>query len=65
MAERFGSGALRATVSQNLVFIDVPNAKTGELARELGQIGLHVDGSDVLARRSGLHRHGVLQARHH
>jgi len=45
LAERFGSGALRATVSQNLVFIDVPYRKTGELARELGQIGLHVDGS--------------------
>ncbi len=45
LAERFGSGALRATVSQNLVFIDVPYGKTGELVRELGQIGLHVDGS--------------------
>ncbi|HEY1647885.1 MAG TPA: nitrite/sulfite reductase [Terracidiphilus sp.] len=45
LAERFGGGALRATVSQNLVFIDVPKAKTAELAKELGQIGLHVDGS--------------------
>jgi sulfite reductase (ferredoxin) len=45
LAERFGSGALRATVSQNLIFIDVPNNKTAELARELGQIGLQVDGS--------------------
>jgi sulfite reductase (ferredoxin) len=27
------------------VIIDVPKAKTGELARELGQIGLHVEGS--------------------
>ena len=45
LAERFGSGALRATVSQNLLFIDIPNNKTAELARELGQIGLHVDGS--------------------
>ncbi len=45
LAERFGSGSLRATVSQNLIFIDVPTAKTGELARELGQIGLHVEGS--------------------
>ena len=45
LSERFGSGRLRATVSQNLLFIDVPNAKTGELARELGQIGLHVQGS--------------------
>ncbi|MGA2888034.1 MAG: nitrite/sulfite reductase [Terracidiphilus sp.] len=45
LAERFGSGALRATVSQNLLFIDIPNQKTAELARELGQIGLQVDGS--------------------
>ncbi len=45
LAERFGSGALRTTVSQNLLFIDIPNNRTAELARELGQIGLHVDGS--------------------
>ena len=45
LSERFGSGALRATVSQNLIFIDVPNNKAAELARELGQIGLQVDGS--------------------
>ena len=45
LAERYGSGALRATVSQNLLFIDVPNHKTAELVRELGKIGLQVDGS--------------------
>jgi len=45
LAERYGSGALRATVSQNLLFIDIPNHKTAELARELGQIGLQVEGS--------------------
>jgi sulfite reductase (ferredoxin) len=45
LAERFGSGALRTTVSQNLLFIDIPNRKTAELARELGAIGLHVEGS--------------------
>ncbi len=45
LAERFGSGTLRATVSQNLLFIDIPNNKTAELARELNQIDLHVDGS--------------------
>ena len=45
LAERFGSGALRTTVSQNLLFIDIPNGKTAELARELGKIGLQVDGS--------------------
>jgi sulfite reductase (ferredoxin) len=45
LAERFGSGGLRATVSQNLVIVDVPRQKTGELARELGGIGLRVEGS--------------------
>jgi sulfite reductase (ferredoxin) len=45
LAERFGSGSLRATVSQNLVIVDVPNSKTGELARQLGQIGLYVEAS--------------------
>jgi sulfite reductase (ferredoxin) len=45
LAERFGSGDLRLTVSQNLVLVGVPKAKTAELAKELGQIGLHVEGS--------------------
>jgi sulfite reductase (ferredoxin) len=45
LAERFGSGALRTTVSQNLLFIDISNRKTTELVRELGNIGLQVEGS--------------------
>ena len=45
LADKYGSGALRATVSQNLLFIDVPNEKAHELVRELGAIGLHVEGS--------------------
>jgi sulfite reductase (ferredoxin) len=45
LAERFGGGSLRATVSQNLIFTDVPTRQAGELAKELGQIGLHVEGS--------------------
>ncbi|MGA2351892.1 MAG: nitrite/sulfite reductase [Terracidiphilus sp.] len=45
LADRFGTGALRTTVAQNLLFIDIPNNKTAELARELNQIGLQVDGS--------------------
>jgi sulfite reductase (ferredoxin) len=45
LADRFGSGNLRATVAQNLIFVDVPYKKTGELVRELGQIGLHVEGT--------------------
>ncbi|HXS77594.1 MAG TPA: nitrite/sulfite reductase [Terracidiphilus sp.] len=45
LADKYGSGALRATVSQNLIFIDVPNEKARDLVRELGAIGLHVEGS--------------------
>jgi sulfite reductase (ferredoxin) len=45
LAERFGSGSLRATVAQNLIFIDIPNHNVRELARELATIGLQVDGS--------------------
>jgi sulfite reductase (ferredoxin) len=46
LAERFGSGALRTTVSQNLLMIDVPNQKVIELIGELKKIGLHVEGSN-------------------
>jgi sulfite reductase (ferredoxin) len=45
LAERFGSGALRTTVSQNLLFIDIPNNRTAALIEELGRIGLQVEGS--------------------
>ena len=45
LAERYGSGNLRTTVSQNLVFIDIPNHDVAALAAELGQIGLYVEGS--------------------
>jgi sulfite reductase (ferredoxin) len=46
LSERFGTGELRATVSQNLVFINVPNAKVGALVNELGHIGLHVEATN-------------------
>jgi sulfite reductase (ferredoxin) len=45
LAERFGSGSLRATVSQNLVFVDIPSSRAIELATELGNIGIQVEGS--------------------
>jgi sulfite reductase (ferredoxin) len=45
LAERFGSGSLRTTVSQNLLFLDIPNEKAAELVSELGKIGLQVEGS--------------------
>jgi sulfite reductase (ferredoxin) len=51
LAERFGRtetasiGELRLTTMQNLLLVNIPNANARELARELGHIGLHVDGS--------------------
>jgi sulfite reductase (ferredoxin) len=45
LADRLGGGGLRTTVSQNLLFVDIPNSKTAELASELRKIGLQVDGS--------------------
>jgi sulfite reductase (ferredoxin) len=46
LSERFGSGSLRTTVSQNLLVIDVPNQMVIELIGELKKIGLHVEGSN-------------------
>ena len=45
LAERFASGELRTTNMQNLLIVNVPNARTEQLARELGEIGLPVSGS--------------------
>ncbi len=45
LAERYGSGNLRATVMQNLIFIDVPSEKEHALAEEIDRIGLRVEGS--------------------
>ena len=45
LADKYGSGSLRATVSQNLLFIDIPNQNVPTLIRELGAIGLHVEAS--------------------
>ena len=46
LSERYGSAQLRATVAQNLLFIDVPYLKTGELVRQLGQTGFYVEASN-------------------
>lgn len=45
LAERFGSGELRTTNMQNLVFVNVPKAQTEILARELEAAGLRISGS--------------------
>jgi sulfite reductase (ferredoxin) len=45
LAERYGDGQLRATVAQNLIFVNIRKEQAAELTKELGQIGLHVDGT--------------------
>lgn len=45
LAERFATGELRTTVTQNLLVVNVPQANASALARELEQIGLRVNGS--------------------
>jgi sulfite reductase (ferredoxin) len=45
LAEQYGSGQLRATVMQNLLFLGIPSEKAAEFARELQKISLHVEGS--------------------
>ena len=45
LAEQFGSGDLRATTTQNLVFVNIPTSRTTELVQELAKIDLRVEGS--------------------
>jgi sulfite reductase (ferredoxin) len=45
LAEKYGDGQLRATIMQNLLFINVPSERAGELAREIEGIGLAVEGT--------------------
>jgi len=43
LAERYGDGQLRATIMQNILLVNVPDAKTAALVVELNSLGLHVD----------------------
>jgi sulfite reductase (ferredoxin) len=43
LAEEFGDGSLRATIMQNIVLANVPNARTTELVHALNRIGLQVE----------------------
>jgi sulfite reductase (ferredoxin) len=45
LAERYGSGELRTTIMQNLIFINVPTENASDLASEIEKIGLRVEGS--------------------
>ncbi len=45
LARQFGSGELRTTVTQNLLFVNVPKRNVDALVRELAAIDLRVEGS--------------------
>jgi sulfite reductase (ferredoxin) len=45
LAERYGSGELRTTVMQNLLFVNVPKRNVDTLVAELAAIDLRVEGS--------------------
>jgi sulfite reductase (ferredoxin) len=45
LAERHGSGELRATTMQNLVVVNVPAARAAQLARDATAAGLRLEGS--------------------
>ncbi len=63
LSEKFGTGDLRTTVMQNLLLTNIPNAKANELARELGSIGLRVEGSSFWRGAIACTGDGVLQTR--
>jgi sulfite reductase (ferredoxin) len=42
LSERYGDGILRATIGQNIVLVNVPNAKTQALVGEITALGLQV-----------------------
>ncbi len=45
LAERYGTGELRATSMQNLIIVNVPRARADELTREAQGGGLRLEGS--------------------
>ncbi len=45
LAEQYGDGHLRTTIMQNITIVNVPTARTQELARELTGMGLQVEPS--------------------
>jgi sulfite reductase (ferredoxin) len=45
LARRYGNGQVRTTVQQNLLIVNVPTEKAGELAQELGKLDLPVEGT--------------------
>ncbi|NYF80525.1 precorrin-3B synthase [Granulicella arctica] len=45
LADKYGDGHLRATIGQNILLVNIPNAQTANLVVELNTLGLHVDTS--------------------
>jgi sulfite reductase (ferredoxin) len=43
LSESYGDGHLRATIGQNIVLVNVPNAKTQVLVKEIHELGLQVE----------------------
>ena len=43
LADKYGDGNLRTTIGQNILIVNVPNAKTAGLVVELNTLGLQVD----------------------
>ncbi len=45
LAERFGTGDLRATVMQNIIIVNVPKSQVQELVKELAAVEVPVEGT--------------------
>jgi sulfite reductase (ferredoxin) len=43
LAENFGDGHLRATIGQNIVLVNIPNAKVKEVVQQIVALGLEVE----------------------
>jgi sulfite reductase (ferredoxin) len=43
LSERFGDGHLRTTIGQNILIVNVPNAKAQEVVKEVVGLGLEVE----------------------
>jgi len=43
LADKYGSGQLRTTITQNIILVNIPNEKTAALVVELNTLGFQVD----------------------
>jgi sulfite reductase (ferredoxin) len=43
LSEEYGDGLLRATIGQNIVLVNIPNAKTREVVETIAALGLQVE----------------------